>query len=100
MIDTIILLLTGGLAVAIFEYYFIVKPKVAKLRLEIKGYQRANDYLDKELDRKEKEVEALKIMDKAHIGQIELKDKEIEFLKSLPCEPVKTKKETCKNTGK
>ena len=37
MIDQIILLLTGGLIVAIFEYYFIVKPKVAGLRSEIKS---------------------------------------------------------------
>lgn len=98
MIDQIILLLTGGLIVAIFEYYLIVKPKVAGLRHEIKSYKRANDYLDKELNRAEKEVEALKIMNKAHINQIELKDKEIEFLKALP--PVKNKKEVCKDTGK
>lgn len=100
MIDQIILLLTGGLIVAIFEYYFIVKPKVAKLRNEIKSYKRANEYLDNELYRVEKENDALRVMDKTHINQIELKDKEIEFLKALPCEPVKTKKDPCKNTGK
>ena len=100
MIDQIILLLTGGLIVAIFEYYFIVKPKVAQLRREIDIYKRANNRLDAELDNREREIEALKIMNKAHISQIEIKDKEIEFLKALPFEPIKTKKDPCKNTGK
>lgn len=98
MIDQIILLLTGGLIVAIFEYYFIVKPKVAKLRSEIKSYQKANDYLDRNLDSIEKENECLNIMIKTKNEALELKDKEIEFLKALP--PVKGKKEVCKDTGK
>lgn len=53
MIDQIILLLTGGLIVAIFEYYFIVKPKVAELRKEIAAYKRSNEILDKTLDKKD-----------------------------------------------
>lgn len=53
MLDTIIIILIGAVATTIFEYYFIVRPKVSGLRAEIAAYKRSNEILDQALDKKE-----------------------------------------------
>lgn len=97
MLESIIYALIGAVSAAAVADYFSSKVK-KQLKRELQAYKRANDYLDKQLDESEKTVEVLRIMNRTSTEQIELKDKEIEFLKALPL--AKGKKEICKDTGK
>jgi hypothetical protein len=86
MLENIIYALIGVFGGAAVADYFSSKIK-KQLKTKVQIYKKANDYLNTQLDNAEKTIEALKIMDKAHIEQIELKDKEIEFFKAIPLVP-------------